>query len=885
MTTKNRTVKYLKEYIPPDFLVDRIDLTFHLAEGETRVLAREELRRNPLGNPQAPLFLHGRELELSALSLDGLPLARDRFAQNDRGLTLPTVPDRFTLEIETRIHPERNTALEGLYAINGLYCTQCEAQGFRKITFFPDRPDVLARFTTTLIGDRTRLPTLLANGNRTAQGELDDGRHFATWEDPFPKPSYLFALVAGDLACHRGRFRTFSGREVTLEIHVEHDNADKCEHALLSLQKAMAWDETRFGREYDLDLYMIVAVNDFNMGAMENKGLNLFNAKYVLARPETATDQDFEAIESIIAHEYFHNWTGNRVTCRDWFQLSLKEGLTVFRDQEFSSDLHSRAVQRITDVRQLRTHQFAEDAGPTAHPVQPDSYMEINNFYTTTVYDKGAEVVRMLDTLLGTEGFRRGLDLYFARHDGQAVTVEEFVAAMEAANGCDLGQFRLWYRQAGTPELQWESHWEADSGILLLEVSQSCPPTPGQPVKEPLHIPFALGLLATDGRELPVLLEGDDNGGKTTRVLSLKQARNRFRLVGLKEPPRLSPLRGFSAPVKLTSPRRREDLAFLWRHDRDLFNRWDAGQTLMESEIFRLMDGDPAASTVDEEFLWTFAETLNDTTVDKAWQAISLALPSTVYLQGRMLPTDPERIHAARQTLRKTLAVRLRESFLAIHAREGSASPYRFTAPEVARRALRNLCLEYLSTRDEAETTDPETIELAMTQFRGADNMTDRIAALVCLVGQGGAPGGEALDEFHHQWRHDTLVMDKWFAVQAAHPSLTTLEQVRKLMHHPLFQLTNPNKVRALIGTFSSGNPRAFHLASGEGYRFVADRILELDPLNPQMAARLLQPLRSWRQFEPRRQALMRLELERILAAPGLSRDTHEIAMKSLGDS
>ncbi|MBF0284095.1 MAG: aminopeptidase N [Magnetococcales bacterium] len=872
--------KRLANYTPPPFLVETVQLAFDLNDEEARVHSRLELRRAPGTPPGTPLILDGRELELVALALDGAPLPPERYHLDPESLTLPDPPESFILEVETRIFPQLNTALEGLYRSGGIFCTQCEAEGFRKITYYPDRPDVLSRFTTTVRAERRRFPVLLSNGNPVEQGALDDGRHFATWEDPFPKPAYLFALVAGELHLEERPFLTQSGRKVALRLYVEPENAHQCEHALNSLAKAMRWDEERYGREYDLEVYMIVAVKDFNMGAMENKGLNLFNAKYVLAVPETASDGDYEAIENVIAHEYFHNWTGNRITCRDWFQLTLKEGLTVFRDQQFSAEMSSGPVQRIQDVRALMARQFPEDAGPTAHPVQPDSYIEINNFYTSTVYEKGAEVVRMIHTLLGEEGFRRGMDLYFQRHDGQAVTVEDFVAAHADANQRDFSQFMRWYQQAGTPELRLESRHDPVAGILALSFHQTTPPTPGQPEKFPLHLPIAVGLLNHQGQSLPVRLAGEPpEAAALTRVLELREGRQTFHLTGVAEPVVVSALRGFSAPVKLEDGLSESDLAFLWAHDPDPFNRWRAGHELASRLLLRLAadQREHRPLKLDPAFSKAFSQALNDPDLPPSLAALALTLPGETVLLERMESGDPEAIHAARQFAIRELAAQWKDRLVQTHATCGRPGPYRFDPVSSGLRALKNLALGYLVA---LSTVDVR--HRAITQLRQANNMTDRLGALQPLVHYPVPERVEVLASFHEQWRHDPLVMDKWLSLQATAPLPDTLKQVRALMTHPAFSMRNPNKVRALIGAFASGNPSCFHHRSGDGYRFLAEQVAALDRINPQTASRLAIPLTRWRRLEPVRREKMRLALQVLMDAPDLSRDLREIVSKGL---
>ncbi|GAB6039694.1 aminopeptidase N [Endothiovibrio diazotrophicus] len=870
---------HLKDYTPPPFLIEQVDLRFQLDETATKVHSTLVVRRNPAGQPVAHLRLDGQALRLLAVALDGHDLGPNDYRLDDESLTLLDVPDAFTLEVDTEINPKGNTALEGLYLSSGNFCTQCEAEGFRRITYYLDRPDAMARFTTRVEADKARYPLLLSNGNPVASGELENGRHFVTWEDPFPKPCYLFALVAGDLALHEDTFTTMSGREVALRLYVEHRNIDQCAHAMRSLKRAMKWDEETFGREYDLDIYMIVAVSDFNMGAMENKGLNVFNAKYVLARPETATDHEYQWIEGVIGHEYFHNWSGNRVTCRDWFQLSLKEGFTVFRDQEFSADMGSRAVKRIQDVRDLRARQFPEDGGPMAHPVRPESYIEINNFYTATVYEKGAEVVRMLHTLLGGEAFRKGSDLYFERHDGQAVTVEDFVAAMERASGRDLASFRRWYSQAGTPVVSAERHYDAAAQRFTLTLRQHTPPTPGQPEKGPLVIPLAMGLIgADDGRPLPLQLEGEAAPVGDHRVLEFSAAEQTFTFVGVTQAPIPSLLRGFSAPVKLEAGYSDPELAFLMAFDGDEFNRWEAGQQLAAKVILGLVADHQAGRSLglDETLSTAFGELLADREVDPALLAEALALPDEGYLAELMTVVDPDALFAARQHLRRTLAAAHRERLTALY-RELSGDAFSIEGEAMGRRALKNVALGYLG-----ELADEETVALCAAQFRRADNMTDSMAALRALSHLDRPEREVALAAFYERWQEDPLVLDKWFSLQAVSRLPGTLDEVKRLMGHPAFSIRNPNKVRSLIGAFCAANPVRFHAAAGEGYRFLADRVIELNALNPQVAARLLTPLTRWRRFDAARQGKMRDELMRIRDSGGLAKDVYEVVSKSL---
>ena len=872
---------FLKDYRAPDYLINTVDLHFDLFEDYARVTSNLTMRRNPdSASDDLPLVLLGERLKLISVKLDGNVLPAEAYQIGTENLSIASVPQAFALEIVTEIKPQENKALEGLYKSGGHFCTQCEAQGFRKITYFLDRPDVMAQYTTTIVADES-YPVLLSNGNLVEHGKLDNGRHWAKWVDPFKKPSYLFALVAGDLACLEDKFVTSSGREVALSIYVEQHNLDKTEHAMHSLQASMAWDEKVFGLEYDLDIYMIVAVDDFNMGAMENKGLNLFNSKYVLAKPETATDADFDGIESVIGHEYFHNWTGNRVTCRDWFQLSLKEGLTVFRDQEFSADMSSRAVKRINDVRTLRTGQFPEDAGPMAHAVRPDSYIEIGNFYTSTIYNKGAEVIRMMHTLLGTDGFRKGMDLYFARHDGQAVTTDDFVKAMEDANQRDLLQFRRWYVQAGTPELEANGDYDAAGQVYTLTIEQTCPATPGQPDKAPFHIPVAMGLIDPQGNDMPLQLEGErvvTGTAATTRVLELREAVQVFRFVNVFRQPLPSLLRGFSAPVKLHSDTSREALAFLLAHDSDAFNRWEAGQRLAADIILGLVSSlrDGKAMVLDDAFVAAIAKTL-ESNLDPALAAQVLTLPSELYLAELMPVVDVEGIHLAREFVRKTLAQRLKQEFVAAYLVNTVFGPYRFDSEDVAKRSLKNLALSYLMTLD-----DPASRTLCMQQFESADNMTDSLTALYALANTDCAERAPAIAAFYEKWRHDPLVLDKWFGLQAISQLPGTLAEVEALIQHPAFEIKNPNKVYSLIGAFCRSNPYRFHDASGKGYLFLADKVLQIDAFNPSVAARMLGAMTRWRKFDEQRQALMKAQLERIVAHPGLSKDAYEVASKSL---
>ncbi|WP_346839402.1 aminopeptidase N [Microbulbifer sp. SAOS-129_SWC] len=869
-----RTV-YLKDYRVPDYLVDSTRLHFELQPKATLVKSQLQVRRNPeAGEGLPPLQLDGVELELLSVSIDGELVPASRYRELPEGLSIPVDKAEFTLEIHNRINPEENTSLEGLYLSNGMYCTQCEAEGFRKITYYPDRPDVMSKFTTTIVAPR-QYPVLLSNGNEIERATTEDGRQVVTWEDPFAKPAYLFALVAGDLQHVEDRFTTASGREVKLQLFTEAKNIGKCEHAMRSLKKAMRWDEEVYGREYDLDIFMVVAVDHFNMGAMENKGLNIFNSACVLASPDTATDASFQRIEAIVAHEYFHNWSGNRVTCRDWFQLSLKEGFTVFRDAEFSADMNSRAVKRIEDVAMLRTAQFAEDAGPMAHPVRPDSYMEISNFYTLTIYEKGEEVVRMIHTLLGAAGFRKGSDLYFERHDGQAVTCEDFVKAMEDANGVDLGQFRRWYSQAGTPVLNVSDDFDAASGTYTLTVKQSCPATPGQEEKLPFHIPFALGLLDSDGNDLPL-----DAEGNTHKVLQVTEAEQQFRFAGLQEKPLPSLLRGFSAPVRVCYEYSLEQLQFLMRCDSDEFNRWDASQRLAFAALEKLQadfrNGDtlqlPAA------VIESYRSVLQNRELDPALVAEMLALPSAQTLAEQAQTIDAEAIVAARDFARRELALALKDDLHACYLRLCNEREYSPSAADIAERSLKNTCLAYL-----AVTQAADAVALAEAQFAAAANMTDSAAALAALLNHAADDVAQAaLQTFYDRWQGDTQVVELWFGLQSSSASWGTLGNVRALMQHPAFEMKNPNKVRAVIGGFANRNFTRFHDTDGSGFQFLAEQVIALDKLNPQIAARLVTPITRWKKYIPEMGEKMRAALQSVMDSGNLSRDLYEVVSKSL---
>ena len=881
---KQHKTIYLKDYAPPDYRIETTMLEFDLDETRTRVKSLLTIVSNHDRSAGVhPLVLNGEDLLLRAIRLDGRPLSEQEYVRDAASLTVPAVPERCSLEIETEINPRDNTELSGLFMSGSGFFTQCEAEGFRRITYYLDRPDVMARFFTTIIADKKKLPALLSNGNLIGSGEMKDGRQFAKWHDPFPKPAYLFALVAGDLARIEDRFTTMSGREVTLHIYVQQHNKDKCDHAMDSLKKAMKWDEDTYGREYDLDIFMIVATDDFNMGAMENKGLNIFNSKYVLAKAETATDADFQGILGVVAHEYFHNWSGDRVTCRDWFQISLKEGFTVFRDQQFMEDMTSLGVQRINDVNILRSHQFREDSGPMAHPVRPESYVEINNFYTLTVYNKGAEVIRMMRSILGPTGFRKGTDLYFSRHDGQAVTTDDFVKAMEDATRADLSQFKLWYSQAGTPELKVSRSYDQKAKTYTLTFKQTCPPTPGQPEKKPFHIPVALGLLGKDGREIMLNQLFAPKGGSErcegTTVIELMNTEETFVFTNIPEQPVPSVLRGFSAPVKVMLDLTDDERLFLMANDPDEFNRWDAGQQLAVKLILKLISDyqEGKTLTLDQSFIAAFKKTLESSMQDKAFQAFALALPGETYLADFMAVIDPSAIHEARQFVQKTLAAELKERFLAVYHLNQDQGPYRHDQEAIGKRTLKNICLAYL-----AELEDKDARGLCMNQFKTAGNMTDVITALANLANIDCLERNEALAAFYEKWKDDPLVMDKWLSIQAMSRLPYALDRVRELTRHSSFNIKNPNKVRALIGAFSQGNPVRFHDPGGAGYAFLADHVLIIDPMNPQIAARLVNPFTLWKRYDEKRKSLMKAELERILISPGLSKDTHEVVSKSL---
>ena len=879
MRSEQAQAIHLADYRAPDYLIDRVDLTARLDGAHTRIIAELTLRPHPEGRAQQPLILDGDELKLIALQFNHAPLADEAYEVSPTQLIIHTPPqEAFTLTIETALDPEANKKLMGLYRSSGVYCTQCEAEGFRRITYFIDRPDVMSIYTTRIEASKAEAPILLGNGNCVENGDLPDGRHYAIWHDPHPKPAYLFALVGGRLDHVGGQFVTRSGRQVELGIYVEPGKADRAGYALDALKRSMQWDEKVFGCEYDLDVFNIVAVADFNMGAMENKGLNIFNDKYVLASPDTATDVDYAHIEAIIAHEYFHNWTGNRITCRDWFQLCLKEGLTVFRDQEFTSDERSRAVKRIADVRNLRSLQFAEDSGPLAHPVRPRSYREINNFYTATVYEKGAELVRMLKTLLGDTDFRAGMDLYLQRCDGTAATIEEFLACFAEVSQTDLSHFALWYEQAGTPQLDVQGHYDAQAKTYRLDVSQTTPPTPGQPQKNPVVIPIRLGLVGAQG-DLPLHTDAIKAGSD---LFVLKEARQSVLLTQVPERPVPSLLRGFSAPVRLVFPLSKEDLLRLFRHDSDPFNRWQAAQTYATQLLVEATHLIRAGNTIIEQDLGGDAladamARLIETTPDHAFAAQILSLPSEADIAREIgHDIDPDAIMRARRLVRRTLSRTIAARLHQLYESLSSQAPYQPDAASAGRRALRNGALDLLIAGDGASYSP-----LAFAQYQAADNMTDRFAALLALAQHEGPLREQAIADFE-KLTDDPLILDKWFALQAGLAEDATLARVQKLMQHKGFSLTNPNRVRALIGGFAMANPSQFHRADGAGYHFLADQVLVLDRSNPQVAARLLSSFRTWRSMEAGRRHHALNALKRIADQDGLSADVADIATRSL---
>jgi aminopeptidase N len=869
---------YREQYAPYAWALDQARLRFEIGEESTRVSAELHFGRNPSAERAGDIELDGEQMELLSVAVDGRELQSGEYSQDVNRLLIHNAPDNCAVTTEVLIRPQENSALVGLYPSGEFLLTQCEAEGFRRITYFPDRPDVMTCYEVTIVADKERYPVLLSNGNAVDSGELEDGRHWIRWDDPFSKPCYLFALVAGDLAHIEDRFITRSGREVALRIYVEQENLDRCDHAMASLLHSMRWDEDRFGLEYDLDIYNVVATNDFNMGAMENKSLNIFNSKYVLARPDTATDADYQGIEGVIGHEYFHNWTGNRVTCRDWFQLTLKEGLTVFRDQEFSSDMQSRAVKRIQDVRDLRSRQFPEDAGPMAHPIRPDKYIEVNNFYTMTVYQKGAAIIRMFHTLLGEAGFQKGMKLYFERHDGQAVTCDDFLSAMADANGVNLQRFGRWYSQSGTPEVTAEAEYDAGNDRYSLTLRQQTPPTPDQSEKQALVIPFAVGLLSPEGQEYPLQLSDEPAASGTTRLLLLEKEEQRFTFESIPEAPVPSLLRDFSAPVKLKYAYSDGDLAVLMAHDTDAFTRWEAAQLLAQNTILgqRRRYADGVQMQLEESLLKAFRALLEDWESDPALVAEALMMPGEDYLAEQMEIVDVDGIHAARQFVKRGLAQALQPLLKERYDTLNNGSPYDKSQQSIAGRSLKNICLSYLVEVEGGGA-------LAEEQLAASDNMTDTLAAIRCLVLSDSPAAKPALEAFEARWGQDALVMDKWFALQAMKPGDKTVHELRALMAHPAFSINNPNKVRSVVGVFSMMNPTGFHTSSGEGYRFHADQVLALNAINPQMAARMAAAFNQWKRYDAARQGFMQAQLERIAAEEGLSPDVYEIISNALG--
>lgn len=867
------TVHYRKDYQAPQYHVISTYLTFDLKEHETMVTNEMVLERSLGTAPDVPLVLNGTDQELFTLKLDGKDLTAKDYEWSETELKIFKVPQKFTLTTVSKIHPESNTKLEGLFKTKGTFCTQCEPHGFRRITFYPDRPDVMASFTTKIIADKKRYPVLLSNGNKIESGVVDAHRHYAIWQDPFKKPSYLFALVAGDLAHISDHFITESGRRVALEIYTEPKFIKQAEYAMTAVKDAMRWDEQRFGREYDLDIFMIVATEDFNMGAMENKGLNIFNTKYILVSEETSTDKDYENVQAVVGHEYFHNWTGDRVTCRDWFQLSLKEGLTVFRDGEFTSDHHDRTVKRIEDVKIIRTSQFAEDRSPMAHPIRPDSYIEMNNFYTVTVYNKGSEVIRMQETLLGVDGFRKGMDLYFERHDGQAVTCDDFVQAMQDANHYDLTQFKRWYSQAGTPLVQASGHYDANNKTYTLTLKQSCPATPGQDQKQPFHIPVKLGFISKNDGPLSFSYQGRQHD---ELVLSLKAPEETWTFEDIMTEPIPSLFRDFSAPVKVEFELSHDDLKMLWQHDANLFNRWDAGQTLL-SRIFKAVLSAPNQAL--EQFapytLEPIKALLTDQSLPPAFVAEAISLPSIKAIAEQESLINPQRLFATHETLLNFISTHLKDTLMATYQRLHKNSNELLNQEAIGRRSLKNTCLAYLAQ------TNPEAAELAYQQFSSAKFMTDRLQALIVLTNSDHSDLKEqALSEFYERFQDQPLVVDKWFLVQASSKSKDTLTRVQKLMQHPAFNIKNPNKVYNLPLAFSQ-NMAAFHDPQGLGYDFITEVIKTIDPLNPLVTARLVRSFMNYKRFSEPYQNLMHERLVK-LSKLNLSKDSLEIINKSL---
>ncbi len=870
MKTTHQT-RYLKDYCAPPFFVDHIDLTFDLYETDTRVTSSMKIRKNlDVADENTSLVFDLKQMQIESVVADGMVLPAGGYETSNDSFKLFRTPDAFTLEITSVIDPLHNTSLEGLYMSDNMFCTQCEAEGFRKITPFPDRPDIMSTYSCTIIADKTAFPVLLSNGNPVKSGDLENNRHYAVWQDPFKKPCYLFALVAGDLSCLKDRFVTKSGRAVDLHIFSKNENIDQCAHAMTSLKQAMKWDEEKFGREYDLDLYQIVAVDDFNAGAMENKGLNIFNTTYVLADPDTATDQDFLNIQAVIAHEYFHNWSGNRVTLKNWFQLSLKEGLTVFRDQEFSADMHSRGVKRISDVRQLRFFQFPEDSGPMAHPVRPESYIEMNNFYTMTVYEKGAEVVRMVCQILGWPVFRKAMDRYFETFDGMAVTIEDFLSVMAEESGIDLTQFKRWYTQSGTPRVKINRSYDPTSKNLTLTFEQHTHPDRNQEVKEPLHIPVKLGLLDKTGKDLVP---------EAGSVLHLKKEREEF--VFHKMPSFCVPslFREFSAPVIIESDLTGDELAFLMARDTDEFNRYDAARTLFQREIEKLVGQihQKTPMTVSGLLADAFKATLNRDDTDRAFIARTITIPDENEIKNHFDTIDVDAIHHARQFLVTSLAAMLKDNFAALVEKCSQSDPKDLSGSAMADRSLKNTCLSYIGSLETEQAT-----RMIHERFTNAGNMTDEIAALSILSHIESDLTRAAIQAFYEKWRNNPLVMNKWFAVQAQADRPDTLDTVASLIAHPAFSIKNPNKVRSLIGVLVMHNPYRFHSPDGRGYAFLTEQVLTVDKINPQIASRLAGGFNLWKRYDNKRQQLMKHSLQTILASDNLSKNVYEIVSRAL---
>ena len=874
-------ITYLYDYQPPNFSIEEVTLKFDLYETNTYVTSTLKIKRNHLiadANKSSPLVLDGQDMELKAIHLNGRPLEKDQYEVTPTQLTIPHVPDAFILETLVIIKPQENFRLTGLYKTGRTFCTQCESHGFRCITYYLDRPDILARFTVTISADKTNYPILLCNGNLTAEGTLTENRHWVTWQDPTLKPCYLFALVAGDLDVLEDTFLTKSNRSVRLFAYVEKGKSAQVSYALTCLKEAMRWDEEKYGREYDLERYMIVGVSDFNFGAMENKGLNIFNDKYILAAPEMATDEDFLGIKNVIAHEYFHNWSGNRVTVRDWFQITLKEGLTVFRDQQFTADTTFPTVKRIQEAKTIRNIQFVQDTGPMAHPIYPDSYIEINNFYTVTVYEKGAEVIRMMQTLLGEKEFRKAMDLYFSRHDGHPATTLDFVKAMEYSSGMDLTQFQRWYKQAGTPVLTLKGDYNSQTQIYTLTVQQSCPATPNQPKKELFHIPLVMGLLDRDGKELILQFEGEKSG-VTTKLLSIKNETEVFNFVNIPSDPVPSLLRGFSAPVKINYPFTQQDYLLLLSHDTDLFNRWNAQQQLMTHVLLSCVSNVQQGKNliVPTELLSVLKRIFQEQRLEKALITELLILPSEAYLLEQLPVADVDGVYQAREWLKRQIALALQAEFAAFYEENAAVKPYQLDPESIATRKLKNTALSYLALLDQ-----PSIYQTCLMQFNQANNMTDMVGALMALNNIDCPEREEMLEQFYQRWQSNHLVMHKWFACQAQSTLPNTLETVKSLTQHPDFDIKNPNRVRALISTFCTNNLVQFHCETGKGYIFLADYVLKLDKLNPQLAARMIEPLTHWKKYNATRQQLMKAQLQHIATMKSLSNDLYEIVAKSL---